>query len=161
MRVGIGYDIHRFNKGDGIVLGGIYFPFDKTLSGHSDADVLIHAICDALLGASGKGDLGTYFPDTDPSLKGISGMELLKKVKELIDAEGYRISYIDSTVIAEAPKLSKHRDEISKNITKILEIESHKVHVKATTNEGLGPLGRGEGIAAFAVCLLEEDGSQK
>ena len=154
MRIGIGYDIHRFTKGKGFFLGGVYMPFDKSLEGHSDADVLLHAICDALLGAAGKGDLGEHFPDTDPAYKGISSSELLSQVKEIVNEEGYGISYIDSVIIAEAPKISPRKRDMIENIASILEIDPEQVHIKATTSEGIGALGKKEGIAAFAVCLL-------
>ncbi len=154
MRVGIGYDIHKFTEGKGFFLGGIYMPFGKSLKGHSDADVLLHAICDALLGAAGKGDMGEHFPDTDPAYKNISSGELLSQVKEIVSEEGYGISYIDSVVIAEAPRISPRKIDMIENIASILEIDPEQVHIKATTNEGLGAIGKKEGIAAFAVCLL-------
>jgi len=154
MRIGIGYDIHKFTRGRGLYLGGIYIPFNKSLKGHSDADVLLHAICDALLGAAGKGDLGEHFPDTDPVYRGISSGELLSKVKEIVSEEGYGISYIDSVIIAEAPAISPKRRDMIENIASILEIDPEQIHIKATTSEGLGAIGKKEGIAAFAVCLL-------
>lgn len=158
MRVGIGFDIHRLEDGKEVVLGGVRIPFEKGLIGHSDADVLLHAICDAMLGAAGDGDIGVHFPNTDPLYKGISSMELLKKTKDIIAGRGFRVSNIDSVVIAEGPKVSPYRDVMIKNIAATLELEPDRIHVKATTGEGLGSVGRGEGIAAYAVCLLVSKG---
>ena len=154
MRVGIGFDIHRLEDGGGVILGGVRIPFEGALIGHSDADVLLHAICDAMLGAAGEGDIGVHFPNADPRLKDISSIELLKKTNKIIGDKGYRVSNIDSVLIAERPKISPYRDTMIKNIAGALEVEPQQVHVKATTGEGIGAIGRGEGIAAYAVCLL-------
>ena len=156
MIVGIGFDIHRFEDGDVVFLGGVYIPFDRSLKGHSDADVLLHAICDALLGAAGEGDIGAHFPDTDQSFSGISSIELLKRTNEIISRRGFTITNIDSVIIAEAPRISPYRDAMIKNIATALNIETNQIHIKATTCEGLGTVGRKEGIAAYAVCLLAE-----
>ncbi|MDD5434804.1 MAG: 2-C-methyl-D-erythritol 2,4-cyclodiphosphate synthase [Nitrospira sp.] len=154
MRIGIGYDIHKFGTGKEVVLGGICIPFDKGLIGHSDADVLLHAICDSMLGAAGEGDIGVHFPDNNPLYRGISSIELLRKTNEIVGSKGYRVSNIDSVLVTERPKVSPYRDTMIKSIAAALEIEPGEVHVKATTNEGLGSIGREEGIAAYAVCLL-------
>lgn len=154
MKIGIGYDIHRLGDERGVILGGVNIPFEKGLIGHSDADVLLHAICDAMLGAAGEGDIGVHFPDTDPLFKGISSIELLKKTNEIIEGRGFRVSNIDSVLIAEGPRVSPYRDAMIKEIATALRIEPRQIHIKATTSEGLGPVGRGEGIAAYAVCLL-------
>lgn len=154
MRIGIGYDIHKLGSGTDVVLGGVRIPFDKGLIGHSDADVLLHAICDAILGAAGEEDIGVHFPDSNPLFKGISSIELLRKTNHVAVSKGYRVSNLDSVIVAEEPKVSPYRNAMIKNISTALEIEPYNVHVKATTNEGLGSIGRGEGIAAYAVCLL-------
>ena len=155
MRIGIGYDIHKLGKGEKVTLGGIDIPFDKSLIGHSDADVLLHAICDAMLGAAGEGDIGVHFPDNDPLYKGISSIELLKRTHRIIEMRGFRISNVDSVLIAEKPRIAPYRDSMIKNIAVSLGIEPARVHIKATTNEGIGPVGREEGMAAYAVCLLD------
>jgi 2-C-methyl-D-erythritol 2,4-cyclodiphosphate synthase len=152
MRVGIGYDVHKLVEGRRLILGGVKVPFKKGLLGHSDGDVLLHAICDALLGAAGKGDIGEHFPDTDPEYKDISSLVLLEKVKGLINE--YRINNIDSVIIAQEPKLASYLEKMKENIAKVLEID--KINIKATTTEKLGPMGRGEGIAAYAMVSLEE-----
>lgn len=154
MRVGTGYDIHKLEDGNGVVLGGVSIPFDRGLKGHSDADVLLHAVCDALLGAAAEGDIGVHFPDTDRSFKGISSIELLKRTHDIISKKGYTIANIDAVVIAEEPRISPYRETMKKNIASALNIEPEQVHVKATTSEGIGSVGRKEGIAAYAVCLL-------
>lgn len=154
MRIGIGFDIHRLGVGNILILGGVSIPFEKGLIGHSDADVLLHAICDAMLGAAGEGDIGVHFSDRDPQFKGISSIELLKKTNEIIESKGFRVSNIDSVIIAEQPRISPHRDAMIKNIAMALRVEPHQVHIKATTAEGLGSVGRGEGIASYATCLL-------
>lgn len=154
MRIGIGYDIHKLGIGEGVVLGGVHIPFEKGLIGHSDADVLLHAICDALLGAAGEGDIGVHFPDNNPDFKGISSIELLRKTNSIVGRKGYIVSNVDSVLVAEEPRVSPYRDTMIKNIATAMGIEPHQVHVKATTNEGLGSIGRGEGIAAYAVCIL-------
>ncbi len=154
MRIGQGYDVHRLVEGRDLVLGGVKVPYEKGLLGHSDADVLIHAIMDALLGAAALGDIGKHFPDTDEAYKGISSMKLLTRVGEILAENGYLVENIDSTIIAQRPKLLPYRPQMAENIAKALGIEVNQVSVKATTEEGLGFTGTGEGIAAQAVCLL-------
>ena len=154
MRVGMGYDVHRLTEGRDLILGGVKIPYEKGLLGHSDADVLIHAVMDALLGAAALGDIGRHFPDTDPMYKGISSIRLLEHVGRLLEEERYLVENIDATIIAQAPKMRPHIDQMRENIAKALGIEANQVNVKATTEEGLGFTGRGEGIAAQAVCLL-------
>ncbi len=156
MRVGTGYDVHPLMPGDGLVLGGVKVPFHLSLSGHSDADVLLHAICDALLGAAALGDLGKYFPDTDTAYKGISSLKLLKTVGELVLKSGFVINNIDATLVAESPRLSGFIPEMIKNISHTLSLDPSRISVKATTTEGLGFAGRGEGIACHAVAALQE-----
>jgi 2-C-methyl-D-erythritol 2,4-cyclodiphosphate synthase len=154
MRTGIGYDIHRLVKGRKLILGGVDIPHTLGLDGHSDADVLVHAIMDAMLGAAALGDIGQHFPNTDPRYKGISSIELLKRVAALFKKSGLKIGNIDSMVIAEAPRLAPHIEAMRKNIAAACEIELNRVSVKATTNEGVGFIGRGEGIAAQAVAMI-------
>ena len=154
MRVGQGYDVHRLTEGRKLILGGVEVPFDKGLLGHSDADVLVHAVMDALLGAGALGDIGQHFPDTDPAYEGISSIELLRRVGALLEEKGYVVENIDATVIAQKPKLRPYIGEMEKNIAKVLKIQDNQVNVKATTEEGLGFTGREEGIAAQAVCAL-------
>jgi len=156
MRIGSGYDVHRLADGRELILGGVKIPYEKGLMGHSDADVLLHAIMDALLGAAALGDIGRHFPDTDPAYKGVSSIELLKRVKGLIEDKLYLIENIDATIIAQKPKLAPYIPEMVKNIAQALDIEEDRVNVKATTEEGLGFTGEGLGIAANAVCLLDE-----
>lgn len=156
MRIGSGYDVHRLAEDRELILGGVIIPYEKGLLGHSDADVLVHAIMDALLGAAALGDIGRHFPDTDPAYKGASSIELLKRVKGLIEDKLYLIENIDATIIAQKPKLALYIPEMVKNIAQALEIEEDRVNVKATTEEGLGFTGEGLGIAANAVCLLDE-----
>jgi 2-C-methyl-D-erythritol 2,4-cyclodiphosphate synthase len=155
MRIGTGYDVHKLVENRDLILGGVKVPYEKGLLGHSDADVLLHAIMDALLGAAALGDIGKHFPDTDPAYKGISSIELLKEVKDLIDNKLYIIENIDATIIAQQPKLATYLPEMVKNIAEALGIEEGRVNVKATTEEGLGFTGEGLGIVANAVCLLE------
>ncbi|MCP4344402.1 MAG: 2-C-methyl-D-erythritol 2,4-cyclodiphosphate synthase [Desulfobacterales bacterium] len=155
MLIGMGYDVHRLVPGRKLVLGGITIPFEKGLLGHSDADVLIHALCDALLGAAGLGDIGLHFPDTDPEFKDIFSMKLLARTCEMVCAKGFSVINTDSTIFAEAPKLSPYREEMKNNIAHALEIEPARVNIKATTTEGLGMIGTGEGIAAMSVVLIE------
>lgn len=155
MRIGTGYDVHKLVEDRDLILGGVKVPYEKGLLGHSDADVLIHAIMDALLGAAALGDIGKHFPDTDASFKGISSIELLKKVKTLIEGKLYMIENIDATIIAQRPKLASYLPEMVKNIATALELEEDRVNIKATTEEGLGFTGEGLGIAANSVCLLE------
>lgn len=154
MRIGTGYDVHRLVEGRKLVLGGVEIPFEKGLLGYSDADVLLHAVMDALLGASALGDIGKHFPDTDPAYKGISSVSLLEKVGELLAENGYLVENIDATIIAQAPKLRPYIDTMRDNIAQALGIENGQVNVKATTEEGLGFTGTGEGISSQAVCLL-------
>ena len=155
MRIGLGYDIHRLKKGRRLMLGGIHLPFPLGLEGHSDGDVLIHAILDGLLGAAGEPDIGSYFPDTDERYKDISSAKLLKRVEEIISKKGYAIENIDAVIITQEPKLGPFRDEICKKIAGILNIELDRVNVKAKTTERLGPIGEGKAIACVAVVLLK------
>ena len=155
MRIGHGYDVHRLCEGRKLYLGGVLIENDLGLLGHSDADVLLHAICDALLGAAALGDIGKHFPDTDNAYKDISSIKLLKAVGELILENGYTIENIDSTVLAQAPKLKPYIDEMRKNIADALNLNIYQVSVKATTEEGLGFTGEKQGIASHAVCLIE------
>jgi 2-C-methyl-D-erythritol 2,4-cyclodiphosphate synthase len=152
---GLGYDIHRFAEGRALVLGGVEIPHDRGLEGHSDADVLSHAIADAVLGAIGEQDIGHHFPNTDPSIRGISSLEILEKAANLARARGARINSIDATVIAEAPKIAPHVFVMRERIAAALGLPAARVAVKATTNEGLGSIGRGEGIAAMAIASVE------
>ena len=154
MRVGMGYDVHRLVEDRKLILGGVEIPWEKGLLGHSDADVLLHAIMDALLGAAALGDIGKHFPDTDPAYKGISSLELLKKVGELLEQQSFLIENIDATIIAQAPKMRPHINAMRENIAKTLGISQEQVNVKATTEEGLGFTGSGEGISAQAICML-------
>lgn len=154
MRVGTGYDVHRLTEGRDLIVGGVKIPYEKGLLGHSDADVLLHAIMDALLGAAALGDIGEHFPDSDPRYKGISSMTLLKKVGELLERQGFLVENIDATVIAQAPKMRPYIHDMRENIAKTMDMDISCVNVKATTEEGLGFTGAGEGIAAQAVCLL-------
>lgn len=156
MRIGQGYDVHRLTGDRDLILGGVKVPYEKGLLGHSDADVLTHAVMDALLGAAALGDIGQHFPDTDPAYRGISSIALLKNVRKLLEERGYVIENIDSTIIAQQPKLASYRPQMAKNIAEALLLEEGRVSVKATTEEGLGFTGSGEGIAAQAVALLTE-----
>ena len=156
MRIGTGYDVHRLTKGRKLILGGVEIPHETGLDGHSDADVIVHAIMDALLGAAALGDIGQHFPDTDPAYKGISSITLLEKVGKLLEENGYRVGNIDSIIIAQAPRMMPHLPEMQRNIAAALNTDISRVSVKATTEEKLGFTGRKEGIAAQAVCLLEE-----
>ncbi|MCF6097574.1 2-C-methyl-D-erythritol 2,4-cyclodiphosphate synthase [Thermovorax subterraneus] len=156
MRVGIGYDAHRLVKGRKLVLGGVEIPYEKGLLGHSDADVLVHAINDALLGAAAMGDIGVHFPDTDPEYKDIRSILLLKRVGEMLKREGFGVVNIDSVICAERPKLFPYIDKMRENIAQALNISKDKVSIKATTTEGMGFEGRGEGISAQAVCLIKK-----
>ncbi|HAG10770.1 MAG TPA: 2-C-methyl-D-erythritol 2,4-cyclodiphosphate synthase [Desulfotomaculum sp.] len=155
LRVGFGYDVHRLVTGRPLILGGVTIPFGKGLDGHSDADVLVHAIMDALLGAAGEGDIGRHFPSTDPVYKGISSLLLLDKVGLILTREGYSVGNIDAVIAAEKPTLAGHLSLMEKEIAGVLAISSKKVNVKATTTEGLGFTGTGEGMAAWAVTYLE------
>ncbi len=156
MRIGIGYDIHRTVKGRKLMLGGVLIPSDMGSLGHSDADVLIHAICDAILGALGKPDIGEYFPDTDPKYKGISSAILLKKVGRIARKNEYAVNNLDSTIILEKPRLSPFKNRIRETIAEILNISPAVVNVKAKTNEGLGDIGKNKAIAAYAVVSLKK-----
>ena len=156
IRIGTGYDVHAFTSGRPLVLGGVTIPFDKGLSGHSDADVLIHAVCDALLGALAIGDIGTHFPSSDPRYKNASSIGLLNEVTMMIRSRGYRVNNIDSVIVAQEPLLSPYTDEMRKIIADAVGAELGQVSVKSTTTEGLGFAGRQEGIAAQAVALLAE-----
>ncbi len=155
MRIGTGYDVHKLVEDRALILGGVNIPYEKGLLGHSDADVLIHAIMDALLGAAALGDIGKHFPDSDPAYKGVSSILLLKNVKQLLDEKLYIIENIDATIIAQKPKLAGFIPEMVTNIADALGIETDRVNVKATTEEGLGFTGEGLGISANAVCLIE------
>jgi len=156
MRVGMGYDVHKLTEGRKLILGGVDIPWEKGLLGHSDADVLIHAVMDALLGAAALGDIGKHFPDTDPAYKGISSIKLLVHVAELLRKQEYAVGNIDATVIAQKPKMAPHIPQMRKNMADALGIPESKINIKATTEEGLGFTGRGEGIASQAICLLIE-----
>ncbi len=156
IRIGIGYDIHRLKKGKGVRLGGVLIPCDQELIGHSDADVLIHAVCDALLGAVGAGDMGTHFPDTEEKFGGKESSWFLKEVVKKVQKKGFKISQIDSVVIAEKPKLSECRSRIQKRVASLLRISIGQVSVKAKTNEGLDSIGGKKAIAAWAVSLVEK-----
>jgi len=155
MRVGFGFDLHPLVGGRRLVLGGVEIPYDKGLVGHSDADIVLHAIGDAMLGAVGLGDLGTYFPDTDPSLKDIESKKIVKKIKELTLEKGYRCKNVDVTIVAQKPRLFPYIEEMRDNISELLDIEKSFVNLKATTTEGLGIIGKEEAMAAFAVVLME------
>ncbi len=154
MRIGTGYDVHRLTDGRELIIGGVKIPYEMGLLGHSDADVLLHAIMDALLGAAALGDIGKHFPDTEAEFRGISSMELLRRVGEILEGKCYLIENIDATIIAQAPKMSPHIEKMRENIAQALGMDVSYVSVKATTEEGLGFTGRGEGISAQAVCLL-------
>lgn len=156
MRIGHGYDVHRLVEGRDLILGGVKIPYEKGLLGHSDADVLLHAVSDALLGAAGLGDIGRHFPDTDPKYKGADSLELLRQVYQKISEKGYRVGNIDVTMIAQRPKLKDYIPQMQANIAAAVEAEPDRVNVKATTEEKLGFTGTGEGMSCHAVCLLEE-----
>lgn len=155
MRVGMGYDVHRLTEDRDLILGGVKIPYEKGLLGHSDADVLIHAIMDALLGAAALGDIGKHFPDTDPKYKGISSIKLLEHVGALIEAQLYVIGNIDATIIAQRPKMAPHIEQMRVNIADTLHLDLSQVNIKATTEEGLGFTGSGEGISAQAIAGLD------
>ena len=154
MRIGMGYDVHKLVENRDLILGGVKIPYEKGLLGHSDADVLLHAIMDALLGASALGDIGKHFPDTDPKYKGISSIELLKHVGNLLSTHNYKIGNIDATIIAQKPKMAPHIPTMRENIASALNISLDQINVKATTEEGLGFTGEGLGISSQAICLL-------
>lgn len=155
MRIGMGYDVHRLTEGRDLILGGVKIPYEKGLLGHSDADVLLHAVMDALLGAAALGDIGKHFPDTDPAYEGASSMRLLEHVGKLLEERLYVVENIDATIIAQRPKMAPHIEEMRRNIAAALHLELDQVNVKATTEEGLGFIGTGEGISAQAVACLE------
>lgn len=156
MRIGMGYDVHKLEEGRKMIIGGVEISYEKGLLGHSDADVLIHAIMDALLGAAALGDIGKHFPDTEEKYKGISSLKLLEHVGELLEEHLYVIGNIDATIIAQKPKMRPHIDQMRENIAKVLGIEVDRVNIKATTEEGLGFTGNEQGISSQAICLLEE-----
>ena len=155
MRIGHGYDVHKLVEGRDLILGGVKIPYEKGLLGHSDADVLLHAVSDSLLGAAALGDIGGHFPDTDPAYKGADSLELLRIVGQKVTEAGYKVSNIDVTMIAQRPKLKDHIPSMRANIAKVLHLEENQVNVKATTEEHLGFTGDGSGMACHAVCLLE------
>jgi 2-C-methyl-D-erythritol 2,4-cyclodiphosphate synthase len=155
MRVGIGYDVHRLVKGRPLILGGVSIAYEKGLLGHSDADVLVHAICDALLGATGLGDIGHHFPDTDPQFKDISSLKLLSRICHMLAEKQNHIINLDSVIFAEAPKLASYRHEMQNTLAKEMNIAPNGVNIKATTTEGLGMIGKGQGIGAMCVALIE------
>ena len=155
MRIGHGYDIHRLTIGRNLVLGGVRIPFEKGLLGHSDADVLLHAICDALLGAAGLGDIGIHFPDTDSRFKDAASITLLKSTVDMIRDKGFEIVNIDTTIFAELPKLTPYREAIKQSISDALSVSRDRINIKATTMEGMGAIGNGEGIGAVCVALIE------
>ncbi|HYE82488.1 MAG TPA: 2-C-methyl-D-erythritol 2,4-cyclodiphosphate synthase [Clostridia bacterium] len=157
-RIGNGYDVHRLVEGRKLILGGVDIPYEKGLLGHSDADVLVHAIMDALLGACGESDIGRHFPDNDAAYEGISSLVLLGKVREILRLKGYGIGNIDSIVVAEKPKLSPYIDEMKVRISDMLQLDKDRIGIKATTTEGLGFAGKGEGIAAYAVANIYREG---
>lgn len=156
MRIGHGYDVHRLIKDRDLILGGVKIPYEKGLLGHSDADVLTHAIMDALLGAAALGDIGTHFPDTDPAYKGADSLKLLEHVIQLLAKKGWAIENVDATIIAQKPKLSPYIPLMKENLMKLMQTDANSVNIKATTEEHLGFTGRGEGISAHAVCLLKQ-----
>ncbi|MGO0907616.1 2-C-methyl-D-erythritol 2,4-cyclodiphosphate synthase [Clostridioides difficile] len=154
MRIGLGYDVHKLTEERKLIIGGVEIPHDKGLLGHSDADVLIHAIMDSILGALALGDIGKHFPDTDEKYKGIDSMKLLEHVYNLITSKGYKIGNIDSTIIAQSPKMAPHIESMRKNIAKALNTDIENINIKATTEEGLGFTGAKQGIASQSICLL-------
>jgi 2-C-methyl-D-erythritol 2,4-cyclodiphosphate synthase len=156
-RSGIGYDLHRLTEGRKLILGGIHVPFDKGPVGHSDGDVLSHALCDALLGAAGLGDIGTHFPDSDPQWKGTSSLIFLEHTRQLLDAKSLRITHLDAVVLCERPKLGPHFPAMRAALAKSLGIALEQINLKAKTNEGTGEIGRGEAIAAYTIATLESD----
>ncbi|MCI8361329.1 MAG: 2-C-methyl-D-erythritol 2,4-cyclodiphosphate synthase [Clostridiales bacterium] len=158
MRIGHGYDVHRLTAGRKLILGGVEIPYEKGLLGHSDADVLLHAVCDALLGGAALGDIGLHFPDSDPAYKGADSRNLLRAVRAKLTEKGFRIENIDATILAQAPRLRPYIPEMTRNIAADCGLPPEAVNVKATTEEGLGFTGTGEGMAAHAVCLLERVG---
>lgn len=158
-RVGTGYDIHSLAEGRKLMLGGVEIPFERGLSGHSDSDVLTHAVCDAMLGAAALGDIGSHFPDTDPRWRDASSLDLLARVVELATERGYSVANLDATVLAERPKLRPYIDKMRERLASVLKVDVDCISIKAKTNEGLDAIGRGEAIGAQAVILLESDGT--
>ena len=156
MRVGLGYDVHKLVEGRDLILGGVNIPYEKGLLGHSDADVLVHAIMDALLGAAALGDIGKHFPDTDPAYKGADSLKLLEHVGNILDEHMYIIENIDATIIAQRPKMAPHIQTMRENVARVLGIDVEQVNIKATTEEGLGFTGSGEGISSQAICAIEK-----
>lgn len=154
MRVGMGYDVHKLVEGRDLILGGVKIPYEKGLLGHSDADVLLHAITDAILGAAALGDIGKHFPDSDPKYKGADSLKLLQSAKELLDKENYYIENVDATIIAQRPKMAPYIPTMRENVARVLGIDMSQVNIKATTEEGLGFTGSGEGISSQAICLI-------
>ena len=156
VRIGHGYDVHRLTEGRKLILGGVDIPWEKGLLGHSDADVLTHAVMDALLGAAGLGDIGRHFPDSDPAYAGADSLKLLAHVVELLEERGFSVGNVDATILAQRPKLAPYIPQMRDNLARVMGVEPEQVNVKATTEEGLGFTGSGEGMAAHAVCLLHE-----
>lgn len=156
MRVGLGYDVHKLVEGRDLIIGGVHIPYEKGLLGHSDADVLVHAIMDALLGAAALGDIGKHFPDTDPKYKGADSLQLLRHVGELLEEHLYVVENIDATIIAQRPKMAPYIETMRNNIADVLGIELDQINIKATTEEGLGFTGTGEGISSQAICAIEK-----
>jgi len=159
MRSGIGYDVHKLVERRDLILGGVTIPFEKGLLGHSDADVLLHSICDALLGAAGEGDIGLHFPDSDAAYKGISSLKLLVHVHDLLKSKGFEIVNIDASIVCQRPKLRPYIPQMTENITRELDVAANRVNVKATTTEGLGFAGREDGIAAYSIAMIRESAS--
>ena len=155
MRIGMGYDVHKLISGRKLILGGVAIPFEKGLLGHSDADVLVHSICDALFGAAGLGDIGLHFPDSDPEFKDISSIKLLEKTNKMVYEKGFNLKNLDCTVFAQEPKISSFREKMQQNIARVMNTSTDCINIKATTTEGLGMFGRGEGIGAMCVVLIE------
>ncbi len=155
-RIGSGFDVHKFAKERDLILGGVKVPFKEGLAGHSDADVLVHSICDAILGAAGMGDIGEHFPDTDPEFKGISSLILLKKCVKMLLNDGFKINNIDSTIIAQLPKIAPYKKEMRDNIAKAVDMDHKLINIKATTTETLGFTGRGEGIGAHTITIIKK-----
>jgi len=161
MRIGMGYDVHRFTDDRPLMLGGVEIPHDRGLLGHSDADVLVHAVCDALLGAAGMGDIGLHFPDTDERYRNVSSLLLLKRVGKMLSESGFSVINLDATVLAERPKIAPHRPAMERNIARCLNLPEALVNIKATTTEGLGSIGRGEGIGAMCIAMIGYKPSRK
>ncbi|MEW9094562.1 MAG: 2-C-methyl-D-erythritol 2,4-cyclodiphosphate synthase [Clostridiaceae bacterium] len=156
MRIGMGYDVHRLVEGRKLIIGGVEIPYEKGLLGHSDADVLLHALMDSILGAAALGDIGKHFPDKDDSYKDISSVKLLKEVKKIVENKGYKVANIDSTIIAQSPKMAPYIEEMRMKVSETLDISVDMINIKATTEEGLGFTGSGEGISAQSICLLSK-----